>query len=102
MKQKDGEEDIPTQEITVPLSFKIDGKNIVIESGNVGVSPVEAPKNATLQIARSGVVRTKIQNALPTRKFDRSVTIDKGLQTPVAVGISSVKASGGWMVLTFE
>lgn len=102
LKQKDGEEDIPTQEITVPLSFKIDGKNLVIESGNVGVSPVEAPKNATLQIARSGVVRTKIQNALPTRKFDRSVTIDKGLQTPVVVGINSIKASGGWMVLSFE
>ncbi|MCX7418796.1 MAG: hypothetical protein NT013_04565 [Planctomycetia bacterium] len=102
LKQKEGEEDIPTQEITVPLSFKIDGKDLVIESGNVGVSPVEAPKNATLQIARSGVVRTKIQNALPTRKFDRFVTIDKGLQTPVSVGINSVKTAGGWMVLTFE
>ena len=102
LKQKDGEEDIPTQEITVPLSFKTVGKDLVIESGTVGVSPMEAPKSPALQIARSGVVRTKIQNALPTRKFDRFVTIDKGLQTPVTVGVSAVKAAGGWMVVSFE
>lgn len=102
LKQKDGEEDIPTQEITVPLTFKIADKDLVIESENVGVSPVEAPKNPTLQIARSGVVRTKIQNALPTRKFDRFVTINKGLQTPVPVGMTSIKAAGGWMVISFE
>ncbi len=102
LKQKEGEEDIPTQEITVPLMFKTEGKNLVVESGQVGVSPIEAPKNATLQIARSGIVRTKIQSALPTRKFDRFVAIDKDVPKPVTVGVTSIKAAGGWIVVTFE
>ena len=100
LKQKD--EDIPTQEIIVPLMFRIEGTNLIIESGEVGVSPVEPPANAGLQIARAGVVRSKIKNTLPTRKFDRFVSIDKNLQTPVQLGLAQVKASGGWLTLSFE
>ncbi len=102
LKQKEGEEDIPTQEITMPLMFRVDGTNFVVESGQVGVSPVEPPKNAGLQIARAGVVRTKIQNALPTRKFDRFVNVDKSKKTPVMVGLAQFRAAGGWLVITFE
>lgn len=100
LKQKD--EDIPTQEITVPLMFRIEGTNFVVESGEVGVSPVEPPANAGLQIARAGVVRNKIKNALPTRKFDRFVSIDKNRQTPIQLGLAQVKAAGGWLTLSFE
>lgn len=100
LKQKD--EDIPTQEITVPLMFRIEGTNFVVESGEVGVSPVDPPANAGLQIARAGVVRNKIKNALPTRKFDRFASIDKNRQTPIQVGLSQVKATGGWLTLSFE
>lgn len=100
LKQKD--EDIPTQEIIVPLMFRIEGTNFVVESGEIGVSPVEPPANAGLQIARAGVVRSKVKNTLPTRKFDRFVAIDKNLQTPVQLGLAQVKASGGWLTLTFE
>ena len=100
LKQKD--EDIPTQEIIVPLSFRIEGTNFVIESGEISVSPVEPPANAGLQIARATVVRNKVKNALPTRKFDRFASIDKNVQTPIQIGLSQVKASGGWLTLTFE
>lgn len=100
LKQKD--EDIPTQEIIVPLMFRIEGTNFIIESGEVGVSPVEPPANAGLQIARAGVVRSKIKNALPSRKFDRFVSIDKNRQTPIQLGLSQVKAAGGWLTLSFE
>lgn len=102
LKQKAGEEDIPTQEITVPIMFRIEGSNLVVESGQVGVSPVEPPANTGLQIARAGIVRTKIQNALPTRKFDRFINIDKNRQTPIQLGLAQVKASGGWLTLSFE
>jgi hypothetical protein len=100
LKQKD--EDIPTQEITVPLMFRIEGTNFVVESGEISVSPVEAPANAGLQIARAGVVRNKVKNALPTRKFDRFVNIDKDRQTPIQLGLAQVKAAGGWLSLSFE
>lgn len=100
LKQKD--EDIPTQEITVPLMFRIEGTNFVVESGEISVSPVEAPANAGLQIARAGVVRNKVKNALPTRKFDRFINIDKNRQTPIQLGLAQVKAAGGWLSLSFE
>lgn len=100
LKQKD--EDIPTQEITVPLMFRIEGTNFVVESGEIGVSPVEAPANAGLQIARAGVVRNKVKNALPTRKFDRFINIDRNRHTPVQLGLAQVKAAGGWLSLSFE
>ena len=100
LKQKD--EDIPTQEIIVPLMFRIEGTNFVVESGEISVSPVDPPANAGLQIARAGVVRSKVKNTLPIRKFDRFISIDKNLQTPVQLGLVQVKASGGWLTLTFE
>lgn len=100
LKQKD--EDIPTQEITVPLMFRIEGTSFAVESGEVGVSPVEAPANAGLQIARAGVVRNKVKSALPARKFDRFINIDKDRQTPVQLGLAQVKATGGWLTLSFE
>lgn len=100
LKQKDG--DIPTQEITVPLMFRIEGTDFLVESGEISVSPVEAPANAGLQIARAGVVRNKVKNALPTRKFDRFVNIDKDRQTPIQLGLAQVKAAGGWLTLSFE
>lgn len=102
LKQKPGEEDIPTQEITVPLMFRIEGTNLVIESGDVGVAPVEPPANAAIQITRATVVRSKVHNALPTRKFDRFVSIDKNRQTPINLGVAQVKAAGGWLSLAFE
>lgn len=100
LKQKD--EDIPTQEIIVPLMFRTEGTNFIVESGEVGVSPVEPPANAGLQIARAGVVRSKIKNALPSRKFDRFISIDKNRQTPIQLGLAQVKAAGGWLTLSFE
>jgi hypothetical protein len=102
LKQKPGEEDIPTQEITVPLVFRIEGSKLVIESEQVGVSPVEPPANAGLQIARAQVVRAKVQNALPTRAFDRFISIDKNRQTPIQLGLSQIKLAGGWLSLSFE
>jgi hypothetical protein len=102
LKQKPGEEDIPTQEITVPLMFHIEGTNLVIESGDIGVAPVDPPANAAIQITRATVVRTKIHNALPTRKFDRFISIDKDRKTPIQLGVAQIKSAGGWLSLAFE
>ena len=102
LKQKAGEDDIPTQEITVPLMFRVEGTELVIESGDIGVAPVEPPANAAIQITRASVVRTKVKNALPTRKFDRFISIDKNRQTPIQLGVAQVKTTGGWLSLAFE
>lgn len=102
LKQEAGKDDIPTQEITVPLMFRVEGTDLVIESGDIEVAPVDPPANAALQITRASVVRTKLKNALPTRKFDRFINIDKNRQKPIQLGIAQVKATGGWLSLSFE
>ena len=102
LKQPAGEDDIPTQEIIVPLMFRVEGTELVIESGDVSVAPVDPPANAAMQITRATVVRRKVQNALPTRKFDRFISITENRQTPIQLGVTQVKSAGGWLSLSFE
>lgn len=98
----EGKEEIPTQEITVPLTFSIEGPNVVIESGTVGVSPVERPESLAKQIARAGVVRTKIQQALPNRSLDRTIDADREGHEPVKMMVADIKVLNGWLSIVFE
>ncbi|MFM9962134.1 MAG: hypothetical protein ACKV2Q_13015 [Planctomycetaceae bacterium] len=102
LKQEEGKEDIPTQKITVPLMFRVEGTKLVIESGDVEVAPVGDVPDRTTQITRAKIMGTKIKSALPPRSFDRFINIDKNRQTPIHLGVAQVKASGGWLSLAFE
>lgn len=97
--QPEGDDVIPTQEITVPLRFSIEGTDIVIEADAVGVAPVEAA-SPIVQIARAGIVKAKIQKALPTRKVDRMITLKRKTGGPVDLAITSVRPNAGWLTIT--
>jgi hypothetical protein len=99
---KTDDETIPTQLISVPLSFSIDGNDLVFEAGEVAVSPVERPKNPVVQIARAGIVRNKIQKALPTRKVDRKFDLKRGQGGPVDLAITQVRPNAGWLSIVIE
>tara|TARA_R110002072_G_scaffold303123_1_gene494749 strand:- start:198402 stop:200579 length:2178 start_codon:yes stop_codon:yes gene_type:complete len=99
--QPEGEDVIPTQEITVPLRFSIEGTDIVIEADAVGVAPVEAA-SPIVQIARAGIVKAKIQKALPTRKVDRMITLKRKTGGPVDLAITSVRPNAGWLTITIK
>jgi hypothetical protein len=96
-----GKEDIPTQIITVPLTFSVDMKNVVINSGNVSISPVEQPDSAATQIARAGVIKKKIQSALPTREVDRVAEVDHAGRK-IVTAVTRIRALDGWLSITFE
>ena len=102
LKQEEGKEDIPLQVITVPLEFRIEGDKIVASRGAVSVSPVENPPSRFKQIARAGVVRKKIQAALPERKSDRLLHLKREGQEPLEVAITSIKTQDGWLSLVIE
>ena len=102
IKQEEGEEDIPTQIISVPLAVKIEGDNIVLERGTVKVAPVVRPKSLAKQIARAGVVRRKIEAALPNRLIDRHYTVARKDKKPTSVSVTEIKAVGGWLSLVVE
>lgn len=99
---KTDDEEIPTQSISMPLTFAVEGSDLVISAGDVAVSPVERPKNPVVQIARAGIVRTKIQKALPTRKVDRKFDLKRKQGGPVALAITQVQPNAGWLSIVIE
>lgn len=99
--QPDGGDAIPTQEISVPLEFSIDGTDIVIEAGSVGVAPVE-PVSQLVQIPRAGIVKSKIQKALPTRKIDRMITLKRKTGGPVDLAITQIRPNAGWLTISIK
>lgn len=102
LKQEEGKEDIPTQMITVPLTFTIVGDNIVISRGSIAVAPVERPKSNFVQIARAGIVRRKIEAALPPREIDRHIDIEREGQKPLKLSLTTLKSLDGWLSIAFE
>ena len=101
LKPEKGEE-IPTQRISVPISFAIEGDKLVAEAGKVSVAPVEKPKSRFKQIARAGVVRKKIEEALPKRELDRQFTINLEGQEPLKISLAQIKAGGKWLTIVVE
>lgn len=99
-KQED-KEDIPPQIVTIPLKISIVGKNVVIEQGGVEVAPVAKPESPAKQIARAGVIKRKLETALPRREVDRTYTFDRHNHR-VDAALTRYRAADGWLALTFE
>lgn len=95
-----GQEDIPTQVITIPLQFDVKGKNILLTRGNVGVAPAKKPESAAKQIARAGIMRNKIQESITNEKLDNTLTIERsGGKKPVNVHIAKIETNNGWVTI---
>jgi hypothetical protein len=99
--KQEGKEDIPTQIVTVPVTFSVDTKNVVIEPGDVSVAAAEPPESAAKQLTRAGVIKKKISNAFPRTEVDRVryVTRDK---KKVLVAVTRIRALDGWLSITVE
>ncbi len=93
---------IPTQIISVPLTFNVVADGIEISAGAIGVAPAEAPENRFAQIARAGVVKAKIEKALPNRKVDRAFKLDRENGGPVTLAITQIKRNAGWLSIVIE
>jgi hypothetical protein len=100
--RQEGKEDIPTQEVTVPLHYRVEGDQIVIERGNVKVSPVDRPQSAARQIAHAGVIRKKIQSSIPDRTRERTVMMEREGKESLPVYINDIKALNGWVTVWAE
>ncbi|QDU41148.1 hypothetical protein Mal4_55130 [Maioricimonas rarisocia] len=95
---REGRDDIPTQIITVPLLFSVEGDQIVMDRGNVGVRPVERPSSVAEQVARANVMRSNIQRALVSRTFDSTLDLEiEGKQLKLYV--REIAANDGWLTI---
>ena len=94
--KQEGKDDIPTREITVPITFEVKGKRLAITRGNVRVVAADGEGGG---IAINGVVRKKIQSALPDRDVDGKVEL-KGPKNTVVTNISAIKLVDGWVAVS--
>ena len=95
LKPQNGDE-IPTQIITVPLTFRVEGNQIMMERGNVGVKPIAPPENVGLQVTRARIMIQNIQRAISNKAlkadFDREI---EGKM--VHLSIIGIDARDGWV-----
>ena len=91
--KQEGKDDIPTREITVPITFEVKAKKLFITRGAVRVVAAGGEGGG---IAINGVVRKKIQSALPDREVDGKVEL-KGPKNTVVTNISAIKLVDGWV-----
>jgi len=97
--EQKGETAVPTQIITVPLNFKVEGDKIHITRGNVKSSAVVKPERIAAQIARAGVVRNKMEKAFPERVESAQVKA-KLENRNVYLHITGIEPKDGWLTLT--
>lgn len=95
--KQEGKDDIPPQEVTVPLKFQVVGNDVHVERGTIRVSPLQDPESVAVQIARAGAIRKKIENALPPRQLDRTISVKRPGRSDFAAVITEIKAGNGWI-----
>ncbi|MEZ6066333.1 MAG: hypothetical protein R3B90_11650 [Planctomycetaceae bacterium] len=100
--ERPGEEEIPTQIISVPLKLTLEGGELVIERGTVGVKPVDRPDNIGEQIARANIMRGRIEEGIPPRQ-SKSAQFDVDAKGKiVALNVTSIVVEDGWLTILAE
>jgi hypothetical protein len=100
--RQEGKEDIPPQQVTVPLQFAMEKDQIVATRGTIKVSPVVRPKNLQIQIARAGVIRKKLERALPKRQFASTFTLERKNDPNLEIGLIGINSLDGWLTLNVK
>lgn len=99
--KREGEADIPVQEIEVPITFTVDGDVIVAEAGDVAVRPMEKPESPVVQVARAAAIRKKVGDSLPRRELARGFDIQLN-EKSVDMKITEVGFLNGWIRVVAE
>ncbi|MEZ5944185.1 MAG: hypothetical protein R3C18_22560 [Planctomycetaceae bacterium] len=102
LKRENG--DIPPQKITVPMSFEIDGDNVVMKRGQVRVEPIPGsprPANVAEQVARSRIMIGKIESTIPEKTFENNIKVEQQGRS-LSLKITSIIAAGGWVTIAAE
>lgn len=101
--KQQGKEDIPPQEVTVPLSFRAENGQIHVSRDSVRVSPLERPESVAVQVARAGAIRKKIESALPTRTVDGTVQLQRGEgRSDMPIVVTAIDSLNGWLTVSFQ
>lgn len=100
--QREDDDDIPTQNITIFVKFRIDEEGIHAErEGGIRVEPVEKPESGVKQISFGLIIKGIFQRATPPRVFNAKHTVDYK-EKKVDLTISKVEALDGWMTVEVQ
>jgi hypothetical protein len=93
------DQDIPPQIVRIPLRPRVETDQIHIERGVVGVAPVERvpPGRFAEQIARAGIIRTKIEADFEDRTQTRRIRFDRDDRPDVVAYVTRITALNGWL-----
>lgn len=97
--RQEGKEDIPTQIVTIPLTYGVDGSKIVTERGIVRIEPAETPESTARQIARAGVIRKKIESSMGTETRENTIELDAANNRKVTLFINKITTLNGWVTV---
>ncbi|MFN0198983.1 MAG: hypothetical protein ACKVT0_19725 [Planctomycetaceae bacterium] len=101
--KQEGKEDIPTQEITIPMTFTLTDTQILVDRGIIAVAPVDQPESVAKQLAHSGVIRKKLDSSLPNRQFDRTIKLERKEGRPsLDLQVKLIKPLDGWLTIVIE
>ena len=93
---------IPPQIVTVPLELAVHAEELIITRGEVAVEAVEPVTNVALQVARAGVIKSKIQSAFQESRQPRTLTLDKESPDPIRLNVTDILALDGWLTFRFR
>ena len=96
--KQEGKEDIPMREVTVPISFEVQGQQIAVKRGNVIVEAAEGQGGG---ISVNAVVRKKIQSVLPDRVVDGKVEL-KNTDRVVTAYVQNIRMVDGWVSVSID
>ena len=96
--KREGQDDIPMREITVPIAFDVDGTKINARRGNVIVAAAEG-QGGGIQI--NAVVRKKIQSVLPDRVVDGKIEFKAPEKTFVAY-VTKIRLVDDWVSVSID
>ena len=95
----EGREEIEPQRITVPLKVSLEGDQILVSRGTVGVRPIGRvnPRDRAQQITRAGVMRAKIQEAFKPQEVDSLLEATLQEDKTIRLRVTDLRARGGWL-----
>lgn len=96
LERKSGDP-IPAHEIIVPLTFSVEGDNILIKRETLQIAPIDGGSNPIQQ----KVMNTRISSALPDREVPGTFKL-KGPSREVTAKVTDMKLIDGWIAIHVE
>ena len=96
--KQEGREEIPPHLIRVPLTVKAVNEGILLTPGNVSVETIDKQDS---QAVRAGVIKKKIEEAIPEQLLKRSVSMQRGNRM-MTLAVTRLRAVDGWLTVWVE